>query len=216
MLRPAALHTLPQLSAAEARLQDVKGRMGAAGSEAAELKRREAAVRREVGDLLRQAEVTEAKVGAYYHMSILVFMRFFMPLFTHGIGLPAPVPAPSQVAEPSYSLTTAVQLAWEAKEEARRNPRDLPLELKAAPTAACMAAGQAGAEKPRPRLWPSLTACHHQALAAVSPPSGASQNAWVYICPQTTKSMYHLVGMHRGCGLPLKPSPVTDHPLPFF
>jgi hypothetical protein len=30
------------------------------------------------------------------------------------------------------------------------------------------------------------------------PPSGVSQNAWVYICPQTTKSMYQLIGMHLG------------------
>jgi hypothetical protein len=44
----------------------------------------------------------------------------------------------------------------------------------------------------------SLTACRHQALAAVSPPNGASQNAWVYICPQTTTSMYQLIDMHLG------------------
>jgi hypothetical protein len=40
----------------------------------------------------------------------------------------------------------------------------------------------------------SLTACRHQALAAVSPPSGASQNAWVYICPgagQNPTASYH-------------------------
>jgi hypothetical protein len=46
-------------------------------------------------------------------------------------------------------------------------------------------------------LQSSLTACRHQALAAVSPPSGASQNAWVCICPQTTNQMYQLIGMHR-------------------
>jgi hypothetical protein len=56
------------------------------------------------------------------------------------------------------------------------------------PTAPPLARGPAG-------CWSGLTACRrHQALAAVSPPSGASQNAWVYyICPQTTKSMYQLI-----------------------
>jgi hypothetical protein len=58
------------------------------------------------------------------------------------------------------------------------------------------AAAEAGSVGGPP--WSSLTACRHQALAAVSPPSGASQNAWVYICPQTTKSRYQLVGMHLG------------------
>jgi hypothetical protein len=47
------------------------------------------------------------------------------------------------------------------------------------------------------RTQSSLTACRHQASAAVSPPSGASQNAWVYICPQTTESTYQLIGMHQ-------------------
>ncbi len=45
----------------------------------------------------------------------------------------------------------------------------------------------------------SLTACRHQTLAAVSPPSGASQKAWVYICPQTTESTCKLIGMHLNC-----------------
>jgi hypothetical protein len=40
----------------------------------------------------------------------------------------------------------------------------------------------------------SLTTCRHQKLAAVSPHSGPVKNAWVYICPQTTKSMHQLIG----------------------
>jgi hypothetical protein len=35
----------------------------------------------------------------------------------------------------------------------------------------------------------------------VGPPPGASQNAWVYICPQTTKSMHQLIGMQLSLGV---------------
>jgi hypothetical protein len=45
-------------------------------------------------------------------------------------------------------------------------------------------------------VYSSLIACRQQTLAAMSPPRGASQNAWVYICPQTINSMYQIVGMH--------------------
>jgi hypothetical protein len=36
----------------------------------------------------------------------------------------------------------------------------------------------------------------------MSPLCGASQIAWVYICPQATKSMYHLSGMRPAGSLP--------------
>ncbi len=38
----------------------------------------------------------------------------------------------------------------------------------------------------------SHTACRHQTWAAVSPPSGASQNAWVYVCLQSTKCLSNI------------------------
>jgi hypothetical protein len=62
-------------------------------------------------------------------------------------------------------------------------------------TATATATATAAARAPAP-AQSSLTACRHQALAAVSPPIRASQNAWVHICPQSTKSMYQLIGMH--------------------
>jgi hypothetical protein len=88
------------------------------------------------------------------------------------------------------------RLRWEQQaDKAEQAPHAIPSPPRPATHQGCTARGRLAAHW----VCSSLTACRHQTLAAVSPPCGASQIAWAYICPKTTNSMRWVQGGVPAC-----------------